>query len=141
MVRLSVVRCVTIAESVEMPLMEGIIVDAYVDRHENQEKEKEGRLLVELHPNLPERYVCVLAPMIVDSANSTTVPVCIFNPHNYLVVVMQDSVVGQVELVDVVTTITRYKNSNEKGNFPVTGQMLLKKKSLLLNKASRLTKG
>ena len=37
MVRLAVVRCVTTTESVEVPPMEEVIVDAYVNRHENQE--------------------------------------------------------------------------------------------------------
>ena len=57
-----------------------------MDRHRNQDEEEEGTLLVEIHSNLQEGYGCVLAPMIVDVAYSTTVPVCLFNPHSYLVV-------------------------------------------------------
>ena len=69
-----------------MPPMEEVIVDAYVDRHENQEEEG-GRLLVEIHPNLPEGYGCVLAPTIWDVASSTTLLVHLFNPPSYPVVV------------------------------------------------------
>ena len=46
-------RHINATESVEVPPMEKVIVYAYVDRHENQEEEKENRLLVEMHPNLP----------------------------------------------------------------------------------------
>ena len=35
MVRPLIVRCMTTAESVEVPPMEEVIVDAYVDRHED----------------------------------------------------------------------------------------------------------
>ena len=61
----SVVRCVGVAENVEVPPMEEVIVDAYVDRHENQNEEEECRLLVEMYPNLPEGYGCILALTIV----------------------------------------------------------------------------
>ena len=94
----SVVRHVTVVESVELPPMEEVIVDVYVDRHENQEEE-ENRLLVEMHPNPPEVYGCVLAPSMVDGAICTMMPVPLFNPHNYLVVIRQDSVVRQEEPV------------------------------------------
>ena len=88
--------------------MEKVIVGAYVDKHENQDEEEEGILLVEMHPNLPLGYGCVLAPMIADVANNTMVPVCLFNPQSYLVIVRQDSLVGEVEPVDAVSTISRY---------------------------------
>ena len=68
-------------------------------------KEEEGRLLVEMHPNLPESYGCVWTAMIVDASNNTIPPVHLFNYHSYLVAVRQDSVVGQVEPVDAVSTI------------------------------------
>ena len=54
-----------------------------MDRDEIEEEEEEGRFLIEMHPNLPEGYVCVLAPTIGDAANRTTVPVYLFNPHSY----------------------------------------------------------
>ena len=44
-----------------VPSMEEVIVNAYVDRYENQNEEEEGRLLVEMHPNLLEGYGCILA--------------------------------------------------------------------------------
>ena len=87
MVRPSVVRHVTVAEDVEVPAMQEVIVDVFVDIQENQNEEEEGRLLVEMHPNLPEGYGCILAPTIVDASSNTTVPVCILNPHSYPIVV------------------------------------------------------
>ena len=129
----------TVAKSVEIPPMEEVIVDAFVDRHGNQDEEEDSRLLVEMHPNLPEQYDCVLA-FIVDAAKSTAVPVHLFNQHSYLVVVRQNSMVGQVELVDVVSTISRCKNPNEMGNFSATGWVPLKEKSVLPNKDSWETK-
>ena len=59
----------------------------------------------------------VLAHMIVDVENSTIVPVHLFNWHSYAVVVRKDPMMGQVELEDVVSTISRYENPNEKGTF------------------------
>ena len=53
-VRPAIERHATTATHVEVPPMEEVIVDAYVDRHENQEGEEERRLLVEMHKNLPE---------------------------------------------------------------------------------------
>ena len=46
-----------------------------------------------------------------------------------------------MEPVDVVSTISRYKNPNEKGNFSATRRVPLKEKFPLPNKASRVTKG
>ena len=85
----------TVAESVEVPPMEEVIVDAYLDREEHVNAEEERHLLVEMHPNLPEGYGCLLAPTAVDTANTATIPVHIFNPHSNPVVVRQDSVVGR----------------------------------------------
>ena len=77
----------------------------------------------------------------VDAANSTTVPVCIFNPHCYPVIVRQDSVVGQVKPVDIVSTVLKCKNPGERGNYSVMRRVLLNEKSTLPNKASRVMKG
>ena len=57
MVKPTIVRHVTTAENVEVPSMEELIVGAYVDRHKNQDEEEEGRLLVEMYPNLSGQYV------------------------------------------------------------------------------------
>ena len=110
------IRRATIAESVEVPPMEEVIVDAYLDREEHVNAEEERHLLVEMHPNLPEGYGCLLAPTVVDAANSTTIPVHIFNPHSNPIVIRQDSVVGQVETVKVQQTIAEHENPNEVGN-------------------------
>ena len=117
MVRLPVVRLATISKNVLVSPMEEDIVDAYVDQHENQEEEEEGRLLIEMYPNLPYEYGCVLAPMIVNVANSTTMSVHLSNLHSYPVVVRKDSIVCQMEPLDVANTISRYENAKEKGNF------------------------
>ena len=141
MVSPSVVRHVTVAEDVEVPAMQEVIVDVFVDRLENQNEDEVGRLLVEMHPNLPEGYGCILAPMIVDASSNTTVTVCILNPHSYPIVVRQDSVVSQVEPVDVVHTISECENPSEKSNCSATRRVLLGEKSMLPGKAHRVTKG
>ena len=94
-------RRATVAESVEVPPMEEVIVDAYLDREEHVNAEEEWHLLVEMHPNLPEGYGCLLAPTVVNAANTATIPVHIFNPHSNPIVIRQGSVVGQVETVEV----------------------------------------
>ena len=71
------IRRATVAESVEVPPMEEVIVDTYLDREEHVNAEAERHLLVEMHPNLPEGYGCLLALTVVDAANSTTIPVYI----------------------------------------------------------------
>ena len=91
-------------------------MDAYLDREEHVNVEEERHFLVEMHPNLPEGYGCLLAPTVVDVANTTTIPVHIFNPHSNPIVIRQDSVVGQVETVKVQQTIAEYENPNEVGN-------------------------
>ena len=110
------IRRATVAESVEVPPMEEVIVDAYLDREEHVNVEEERHLLVEMHPSLPGGYGCLLAPTVVDAANTTTIPVCIFNPHSNPIVIRQDSVVGQVETVKVQQTIAKHENPNEVGN-------------------------
>ena len=109
-------RRATIAESVEVPPMEEVIVDAYLDREEHVNVEEERHLLVEMHPSLPEGYGCLLAPTVVDVANTMTIPVCIFNPQSNPIVIRQDSVVGQVETVKEQQTIAEHENPNEVGN-------------------------
>ena len=141
MVLPSVVRWVTVTEDVMVPSMEEVTVDAYVDRYENQNEEEEGRLLVEMHPNLPEGYGCILASTIIDASSSTTVPISIYNPQSYPVVVKQDSVVGQVEPVDVVRTVSKCENPNEKGNCSATRRVLLNRESTLPSKTRRVMKG
>ena len=81
------IRRATVVESVEVPPMEEVIVDAYLDREEHVNAEEERHLLVEMPPNLPEGYGCLLAPTVVDVANSTTIPVHIFNPHSNPIVI------------------------------------------------------
>ena len=80
----------TVAESVEVPPMEEVIVDAYLDREEHVNVEEERHLLVEMHPSLPVGYGCLLAPTVVDATNTTTIPVHIFNPHSSPIVIKQD---------------------------------------------------
>ena len=116
LIKLPTIRRATVTESVEVPPMEEVIVDAYLDREEHVNAEKERHLLVEMHPNLPKGYGCLLAPTVVDAANSTTIPVCIFNPHSNPIIIRQDSVVGQVETVKVQQTIAEHENPNEVGN-------------------------
>ena len=141
MVLPSVVRWVTVAEDVMVPSMDKVIADAYVDRDENQNEEEEGRLLVEMHPNLSEGYGCILASTIVDASSSATVPIRIFNPQSYLVVVKQDFVVGQVEPVDVVHTVSKCENPNDKGNCSATRRVLLNRESTLPSKTRRGQRG
>ena len=45
-----------------------------------------------MHPNLPEKYGCDLAPIIEYVASSIHVPINLFFPHTYPVVVRQDCV-------------------------------------------------
>ena len=96
--------------------MEKVIVDAYVDRFEHVIDEEEHQLLVEMHSNLPEGYGCLLAPMVVNAVNTTTVPMHIFNLHSKPIVIRQDSVVGQVKPVKVEHTIEKHENPSEIGN-------------------------
>ena len=91
-------------------------MDAYLDREEHVNAEEERHLLVEMHSNLPEGYGCLLAPTVEDVAKSTTIPMCIFNPHSNPIVIRQDSVVGQVETVKVQQTIAEHENPGEVGN-------------------------
>ena len=109
-------RRATVAESVEVPPMEEVIVDAYLDREEHVNAEEERHLLVEMHPNLPEGYGCLLAPTVVDVANTTKIPVCIFNPHSNPIVIRQDSVVGQVETVEIQQTVAKHENPDKVSN-------------------------
>ena len=78
---------------------------------------------------------------MADLAISTLVPVNVFNLHRYLVVIKQDSMVGQVELVEVVSTNLRCENPNERDNFLEARRLLLRQKSALPCKASRVTEG
>ena len=110
------IRRATIAESVEVPPMEEVIVDAHLDREKHVNSEEERHLLVEMYPNLPEGYGCLLAPTVVDVPNSTTIPVCIFNSHSNPIVIRQDSVMGRVETVKVQQTIAEHENPNEVDN-------------------------
>ena len=93
-----------------------VIVHAYLDREEHVNVEEERPLLVEMHPSLPEGYGCLLAPTVVEVANTTTIPVHIFNPQSNPIVIRQDSVVWQVETVKVQQTIAKHENPNEVWN-------------------------
>ena len=118
------IRKVTVANSFEVPPMEEIIVDAYVDAYVDRDEhvidEVEHQLLVEMHPNLPEGSGCLLAPLVVNAVNTTTVPVHIFNPHSKSIVVRQDSVMGQGDTVKMEHATAKHENPGKIGNdFPV----------------------
>ena len=112
-----------------MPPIEEVIVGAYADRDEHIIDEEKYQLLVEMHPNLPEGYGCLLALTVVNAVNTTTVPVCIFNPHSKPTVIRQDSVVGQAEPVKVEHTIAKQENPSEIGNVSVARHVTLRERS------------
>ena len=78
---------------------------------------------------------------MVDVAISTMMLVHVFTLHSYLVVIREDSVVRQVEPVEVVSTIFRDENPNKRDNFSAARSVLLRKSSALPNRASRVTEG
>ena len=123
------IRRVTVADCFEVPPMEEVIVDASIDRDEHVIDEEEHQLLVEMHPNLPEGYGCLLAPMVVNAANTTTVPVCIFNPHSKPIAIRQDSVVGWAEPVKVEYAIAKHENPSEIGNDSAVRCVTLRERS------------
>ena len=90
--KLPTIRRVTVADCFEVPSVEEVIVDAYVDMDNHVIDEEEHQLLVEMHPNLPEGYGCLLAPAVVNAANTTTVPVHHISPPQLTIVIRQDSV-------------------------------------------------
>ena len=110
------IRRVTVTDCFEVPPMEEVIVDAYVDRDEHVINKEEHQLLVEIHPNHPEGYGCLLAPTVVNVTNTTTVPVHIFNPHYKPIAIRQDSEVGWSEPVKVKYAIAKHENPSEIGN-------------------------
>ena len=122
------IRRVTVADFFEVPLMEKVIVDAYVDRDE-QVIDEEHQLLVKMNPSLPEGYGCLLAPTLVNAANTTTVPVCIINPHSKPVAIKQDSMVGWAEPVKVEYGIAKHENPSEIGNDSTVRHAALRERS------------
>ena len=116
LVKPSTIRRVTVADCFEVTPMEEVIVDAHVDRDTHVIDKEEHILLVEIHPNLPEGYGCLLAPMVVNAVKTTSFLVCIFNPHSKPIAMRQDSVVGQVEPVKVEHAVAKHENPSEIGN-------------------------
>ena len=57
LVKPPIIRRATVADCFEVPPMEEVIVDIYVDRDEHVFDEKEHKLLVEMHPNLQRDIV------------------------------------------------------------------------------------
>ena len=109
-------RRVTVADCFDVPSMEEVIVDAYVDKDKHFIDKEEHQLLVEMHLNLPEGYSCLLSPMVVNAENTTTDPMHIFNPHSKPIVIWQVSVVGQAEPVKVEHAIAKHENPSEIDN-------------------------
>ena len=117
LVKSPTIRRVTVADVSGAPYGRGHCrCIAYVDRDKNVSDEEEHQLLVEMHPNLPEEYGCLLAPMVVNVANITTVPMYIFNPQSKPIEIRQDSVVGQAEPIKVDHVIVKHENPSEIGN-------------------------
>ena len=110
------IRRVTVDDCVEVSPMEEVIVDAYVDRDEHVIDEEEHQLLVEMQPNLLEGYDCLLAPTVVNAANTTDAPMCIFNPHSKPIAIRQDSVIGWPEPVNMEYAMAKHENLSEIGN-------------------------
>ena len=63
------------------------------------------------------------------------------NLHSYPVVIRQDSVVRQLEPMEVESTIFRCENPTERDNFSAARRVLFRDGSAPLHKASRVTEG
>ena len=82
-----------------------------------------------MHLNLPEGYGYLLAQMVVNAANTTSVPVHMFNPHSKPIVTRQDSVVWQVKPVKVEHAIAKHENPSEIGNDSTTRHVTLRQRT------------
>ena len=125
----SQIRRVTMAEDIVVPPMAEIIGQAYIDRSEDMEDDKESKVLLEMHGNLPENYGCVLASTLVDAANNVMVPVHIFNPSCEPVEIKQDSFIGQAESVSIVQTISKNEDPSQVGNMSIVKRINFRKKT------------
>ena len=125
LVKPPIIKRITVADCCEVPPLEEFIVNAYVDRDEHVIDEEEHQLLIEMHPNFPEGYGCLLAPTVVNA-----VPVCISNPNSKHIVIRQDSVVGQVEPVKMEHAIAKHENPSEIGKDSAARHVTLRERKL-----------
>ena len=70
-----------------------------------------------------------LAPTVVNAANTTTVPVHIFNPNSKPIVIRQDSVIEWAEPVKVEHAIAKHENPSEIGNDSTVRHITLRERS------------
>ena len=90
----TMVRKVRSADHYALPPMTEMIVDAFVDRHEDMALDTQ--LLIEPSLYLVREYSAVVAPCLIDASRQCTVKVRIMNPTCEVISVKQDMVLGDV---------------------------------------------
>ena len=90
----TMVRKVRSADHYTLPPMTEMIVDAFVDRHEDMTLDTQ--LLIEPSLYLAREYSAVVAPCLIDASWQCTVKVRIMNPTCEVISVKQDMVLGDV---------------------------------------------
>ena len=110
-------RKVTVAEELIVPGQTEAIINVFVERQENDDKEKVLDYLLEPTEQFQERYQLKMASTLVDINMGTTCKVRVLNPFSQDIILRQDAEIAKAERIDkIVTVVAEEETEEETGN-------------------------
>ena len=99
------VRKVKVAERVTIPGNSEMIVDALIERSEEDDHRKNSIVIMEPRANFKERHMLLMAASLADRKHNVTHKVLILNPFAELRVIAEDSVIGSAEEIESMESV------------------------------------
>ena len=99
------VRKVSIAERIIVPGNSELIIDAFIERKEDDDYLKDSVVLIEPTPNFEERYNLIMAATLADIQHNVSHKVRILNPFEESKVIAEDAVIGSAEKIGSIESV------------------------------------
>ena len=99
------VRKVSIAERIIVPGNSELIIDAFIERKEDDDYLKDSVVLIEPTPNFEERYNLIMAATLADIQHNVSHKVRILNPFEESKVIVEDAVIGSAEKIGSIESV------------------------------------
>ena len=131
------VRKVVIAEKVVVPGNSEMIVDAFIERTDD-DKGDQSEVLIEPSGHFEERYQLRMAASLADIRHHTSHKVRIMNPFNESREISQDSVIGFASEIERIEGVIPHSGGNNQESSPLdTSHILVTNENKPLTDSSR----
>ena len=99
------IRKVSVAENITIPGNSEIIIDAFIDRQDEDDNRKKSVVLIEPAAHFEERYQLLMAATLADIKNNVSHKVRILNPFEEPRVIAEASIIGFAEEIESIESV------------------------------------